>query len=265
MLFRNTKLIAVVAAGTMVFLSSRSPAQSSAASNAGRGTAQVETEKLAAVLRSAAPHEQKLLACKRLALVGGRESVPVLAPLLANERLSHAARIALEAIPDPSAAEALRNAMPGLKGKLLVGVINSLGARRDPKATAPLATHLVDEDAGVACAAARALGKIAAPESARALRQAIVTVKGPVRVSVGDGLMACAEAWMRESKHDEAAAIYDGVIKADLPKRLRLAAARGAILAGGPAGVDLLVNQLKASDDESFAAALGVSRELAGP
>jgi HEAT repeat protein len=49
-----------------------------------------------------------------------------------------------------------------------------------------------------------------------------------------------------------------------LPKHIRLAATRGAILAAEGSGVDLLVEQLQADDDALFAMALGVSRELSG-
>ena len=44
------------------------------------------------------------------------------------------ARYALEPIPDPSVDDALRDALGKLKGRLLVGVIGSLGVRRDAKA-----------------------------------------------------------------------------------------------------------------------------------
>ena len=60
--------------------------------------------------------------------------MPALAALLADEQLSAYARSGLEGIPDPSAAEALRTATSSLKGKQLIGVVNSLGVLRDAKA-----------------------------------------------------------------------------------------------------------------------------------
>ena len=44
------------------------------------------------------------------------------------------ARYALETIPDPSVDDALRDALGKLKGRPLLGVIGSLGVRRDAKA-----------------------------------------------------------------------------------------------------------------------------------
>ena len=66
------------------------------------------------VLRSDSPPQDKAITCKKLAIYGSREAVPALAPLLADESLASWARIALEVIPDPSADEALRSALPNL-------------------------------------------------------------------------------------------------------------------------------------------------------
>jgi HEAT repeat protein len=264
MFCRRNLLAAAMAAPLVMLVGSSLPAEANPGSAPG-GAAPSETDKLAAVLRSGAPHEQKLLTCKRLALVGSGESVPVLAPLLVDEKLAHAARIALEAIPDPAAAEALRNAVSRVHGQLLVGVINSLGARRDLKAAAVLITRLGDVDAEVACAAAGALGKIATGESVQALERALAASKGAVRVTAGDALLACAETLARQGNRREAAAIDGRLRRAGLPKKLRLAAARGEILAGSSAGIELLIAQLTTEDEETFAAAIGVGREVAGP
>ena len=87
-------------------------------------------------------------------VVGTAEAVPALAALLANEELSHMARYALERIPDPAAAQALREAIPQLAGKLKAGVIGSLGVRKDADSVAALSPLLSDADAVVARAAA---------------------------------------------------------------------------------------------------------------
>ena len=101
-----------------------------------------------------APPAEKAIACKHLAIHGSKDAVPELAQLLADAELASWARIALEAIPDPAADEALRNALPKLKGLLLVGTINSIGVRHDAAAVDPLAGLLKDTDAEVASAAA---------------------------------------------------------------------------------------------------------------
>ena len=78
--------------------------------------------------------------------MGSRESVAPLAALLCNEELSHMARYGLEPIPDPAVDTALRDTLDKVKGRLLVGVICSIGVRRDPEAVASLVKRLDDTD-----------------------------------------------------------------------------------------------------------------------
>ncbi|MGB2822301.1 MAG: hypothetical protein WBF17_15050, partial [Phycisphaerae bacterium] len=112
---------------------------------------------LIAILKSDAPQKAKADACRELSRVATEKSVPALAALLGDEKLAHMARYALEPIPHSSVDDALRGAMGKLKGRLLVGVIGSIGVRRDVKAVASVAGLLNDADAEVARAAARAL------------------------------------------------------------------------------------------------------------
>ena len=98
--------------------------------------------KLIGILESNAPPQDKAIPCRQLAICGTKAAVPALAALLADKDLASWARIALEAIPDPASDAALREAMGKLQGKLLIGVINSIGVRRDPKAVEALVQKL---------------------------------------------------------------------------------------------------------------------------
>ena len=112
------------------------------------------------MLQSNAPPQEKAIVCKKLAICGNQEAVPALAALLADAKLASWARIALEAIPDQAAGDALRKAAGKLQGRLLVGVINSIGVRRDAKAVDLLTQKLNDAETEVVAAAAVALGRI---------------------------------------------------------------------------------------------------------
>lgn len=102
-------------------------------------------------------------ACQRLAVVGDKSAVPALAPLLGDAQLSLYARTALETMPDRSADEALRAALGKLQGKLLAGVINSIGKRRDRSALGALEKLRHNADADVASSANAALARIRPP------------------------------------------------------------------------------------------------------
>ena len=119
-----------------------------------------EFDKLISVIKSDAPHKEKADACRRLAIVGTKDAVAPLAELLADEKLSHMARYALEPIPDLAVDKALRDALGKLKGGPLVGVIGSIGVRGDAAAVAALKEKLLDSDSQVSQAAAKALGSI---------------------------------------------------------------------------------------------------------
>ena len=185
-----------------------------------------ELQTLIAQLQSDASQQQKLTACRRLAVIGTKDAVPALAAMLADEQLSHPARIALEAIPDPAAVEALRGAIPHLKGQRLVGVTNSLGVRRDAAALPSLRRLLADGDAQVVCAAATALGRIGTPEAAQVLTAELTSAQGPVREAVGDACLRCAELLAAEGNRQASLGVYDPLRQAQPPNesvRRRLA------------------------------------------
>lgn len=102
----------------------------------------------------------KAKACQRLAVVGDKAAVPALAALLGDEHLSTYARFGLEPINDPSVDDALRAALEKVKGRQLIGVIHSIGKRRDTKAIGALSRFLQDENPEIARAAEFALARI---------------------------------------------------------------------------------------------------------
>jgi len=224
---------------------------------------------LIAVLASDAPEADKALACKGLAEHGSAAAVPELAKLLGNERLASWSRIALEAIPDPACDAALRGAAGTLSGRLLLGVINSLGVRRDAGAVGMLAAKLSDRDPQVVAAAAVALGKIGDAAAAAALQESFKKVASngdpQTRAAVAEGLVVCAERLSVAGASAEAMAIYDLVRAANVPKQRIREATRGAILVRGGRGVPLLVEQLRASDEGLFTIGLSTARELSTP
>ena len=128
---------------------------------------------LISVLQSDAPPQEKAITCKKLLVYGTKDAVPALAALLKDKDLASWSRIALEAIPDPAAAAALRDALGQVEGRLLVGVINSIGVRRDAQAVPALVEKLNSSDAQVASAAAAALGAIGGELAAKALDQSL--------------------------------------------------------------------------------------------
>jgi len=229
-----------------------------------RQAANVKQSDLIAVLQSDAPKGEKAIACKRLSIYGTEQSVPVLAPLLADKELASWARIALEAIPGPVADAALRDALGKLQGRLLVGVINSIGVRRDVHAVDTLVQKLDDANADVVSAAAVALGHIGGEQAAKALTQSLADAPASVRSAVAEGCILCAEWFLAHDRTAEAVKLYDSVRQADVPDQRHLEAIRGAILARQSTGVPLLIEQLQSEDRKRLGIGLRTARELPG-
>ncbi len=221
-------------------------------------------QKFIAILKSDAPPQDKAIPCKQLAIYGTKEAVPALAPLLADKDLNSWARIALEAIPGPEADEALRAAVPKLKGLLLVGTINSIGIRRDAKAVGLLSGKLADGDTEVIAASAVALGYISGADAAKALNLALSGAGKATSTIIAEGCVLCAENLYNAGRLADAAQLYDAVRKADVTKQRWLEATRGAILARQSGGLPLLLEQLRSPNRAEFAMALRTARELKG-
>lgn len=224
-------------------------------------------DQLIAVLKSSdASRKAKADACRELAVIGGREAVPVLVGLLSNPEMNHMARYALETIPDPAVSDALRDQLGKLKGLPLVGVIGSVGVRKDPKAVEPLAALLSDSDLEVACGAARALGSIGTPAAAQALKDALSNVTEDNLLAFCEGFARCAESLAANGHRDQALEIYGEAYKDDrLPHQVRAAALRGAVLLRGMDGLPILREALHSDDYTQFAAANRIALELPGP
>lgn len=230
----------------------------------GQGSTLKKEPELIAILQSDKPEAEKAIACKQLSVVGSSKAVPELAKLLSNEHLASWARIPLEAIPGAESDEALRKASESLEGRLLVGVLNSIGVRRDAAAVKLLAGRLEDKDAEVASAAAVALGKIGNAEAIEPLRKSLTRDPIAVRSAVAEGCILCAERFLADGNGKEATKIYDEVRAADVTRPRMLEATRGAILARGKDGIPLLVEQLRSDDKGLFQVGLFAAREFPG-
>lgn len=269
----ETRRVHALIAVAVLLLSLGTPA---AFAKADLSSPKEQTSKLIAVLKSGGSRKEKADACRELARIGTKEAVPALAALLGDEQLSHMARYGLETIPGHSVDTAFRDALGTVRGVELVGVIGSIGVRRDTKAVPALAKFLEDPDPDVAQAGARALGSIGNSAAAKALREAWPGVSPRNQVAFAEGLLRCAETLAGNHQRKEAITIYDMLRWAQAPAQVRLSALRGAILTRPKSeGLALLLQAigdtdpagqatLPSSQCATFAAALRASQELPG-
>jgi HEAT repeat protein len=244
-------LLAALAAGTAASMAQPTPLLTHSA------------DQLVAVIQSKdSSQKDKIDACRQLSVIGTPKAVEALAALLPDAQMSHMARYALEPMPHPSVDKALRNALSSLQGRQLVGVIGSIGVRRDNQAVADLAKFLDDSDNDVAQAAARTLGSIGNAAAVKALRAALPTASQANQLAVCEGLLRSAETLAADGRNKRAIAIYDLLREANVPQQVRGGALRGAILARGDAGVPILREHLRHKDYPMFAAAAQTAIEI---
>jgi len=181
------------------------------------------------VLTSDAKRAGKQFVCRELSIIGTEQSVPVLAKMLTGEETSDMARYALERIPGTAVNDALRRVLRQAKGKPKVGIINSLGQRRDTRAVRALSRLVGNRDQTVAAAAAAALGQIADSRATEALAAAKDKVSGKLQMLVLDSYLRCADQLVAEGDKAKALAIYKELQKEGMPKPIRTAALRGIL------------------------------------
>ncbi len=184
---------------------------------------------LLGVLESDGSGAGKQFVCRQLSIIGTKQSVPTLAKMLTDETYSDMARFALERIPDPAVNTALRDALPKSEGKPKVGIINSLGQRRDKQAVGALGGLVGDRNQMVATAAVAALGKIADEQAMKILADARNKSSGKLLMRVLDAYLLCADRLVADGKKAQALLIYKELQQEEMPKPIRTAALTGML------------------------------------
>lgn len=223
----------------------------------------IEAKLIKAVESPKATFACKQFVCRMLRRIGTAGSVPALAKLLTDEKLSHMARFALQGMEADEAAAALRGAMGKVKGKLQVGILGSIGARGDAKAVGEVAKLITNADAEVACAAMAALGRIGTEEAAKAL--AGVKVPDKLKSVRDDSYLLCADKLLAAGKAAGAAAIYRKMYVPSNSTVIRIAALRGVARSEQAKAVPTVMAAMKDKDANLQKAAGKFLASIKGP
>jgi len=238
--------------------------------------------RLLGILQSGASIETKQFVCRQLRLVGSDSSVLFLGRMLNEPKLGHMARQALEAMPSAAASAALRQALHTTRGDLLVGVINSLGERRESTSVSALTAQLDSRDVVAVQAAISALGKIGGEAAFDALRAVAwrfdpalgegtsisVNLSEDVRRRLDvrylfDALLMCAERLIDNDRADRAADTFARIYRStSAPRPQRIAALVGLTRAAPDRAVPLILQLLRGPDPASRAAAANLVGRL---
>jgi len=197
-----------------------------------------------------------MAACRALRLIGGPDSVPVLAALILKAETTDPARYALERIPGGEADQALLAALDKAQGDIRRGVVFSLGERKSAAAVQALARLAGGKDVALASDAIKALGKTGGAEAIKTLTAALAK-PAPLKSDVASALLLAAENAMAAGDKAAAASVYDKVFAANASPTSRQAAFRGRI-ASGPDAQAMILKALTGKDAQLFAPALAM-------
>ncbi|WP_146588677.1 hypothetical protein [Posidoniimonas polymericola] len=149
-------------------------------------------------------------------------------------------------MPGSASGEALRSALNRLDGDLLVGVINSVGARHDQRAVERLEELAAAGDPDAAVAAASALASIDASRFEMFLASTTPASRG----HLDDAVLACAERLAEQGQTSLAAAMLRTLEESNPTDAVRAAAILGIVRHSQSSDRANLVKNLLASDDD---------------
>ena len=155
-----------------------------------------------------------MAACRALRLIGGPDSVPVLAALVLKPETTDPARYALERIPGAEADQALLAALDKTQGDVRRGVVFSLGERRSPAAVPALARLAAGKDPIAAADAIKALGKIGGSEAVKALGEELGRSRPALKAEAVSALLLAAESRIKAGDGNATLIVYDRVFRA---------------------------------------------------
>jgi HEAT repeat protein len=216
-------------------------------------------------LQSEATPAGKEAAFRGLSLIGGDASLPVLAPLLTQVDTADMARYAVAAIPGPAADEALRKALAAAPSdRVKVGIINSLGRRRDAKSVQALAALIPSGNAEVTAASAAALASISDAAAVGALGAARKKAGAQNGEVLSQAYAVSADHLAARGDKTRAIAVYKELAVASEPATVRTRAFKGLAAVDPKTAVPLLVAEMKTDDSERQVNAIRLLSRLPG-
>ena len=207
----------------------------------------------------------KTSACKRLAVIGTEKSVPALSKMLADEKLNHPARFALEAMPCPESDAALIEGIKTLDGVCCIGCVNSVAMKQLPAAAGVLKSRLENcNDAALRAAIYRALSLIGADDAKELLLSKASQPDADAQAArvQGEALLNLVGQFCKAGQYDKAIAVCEAIRSASFPAFIQNMALYHELLAKQSDAVALLKENLQSPDERKVNVALKTIREF---
>jgi len=207
-------------------------------------------------LKSDATLAGKQFICRKLSIIGSQSSISTLSKMLRQKETYDMALFALERIPSEAADKALLKALSKMKGRMRMGIVNSIGVRSYSKSVSKLTKLIYEQDLELAQAAISALGKIADKNASKALWKASEKTTDRLKTAALNGYLKCTDKLVDEGDVAKAKTIYQELTHPNYPEEIRSAAFAGMIHAEPERGGDIILDVLQNGDSEIKSAAL---------
>ena len=200
----------------------------------------------------------------QLTFIATDASVPALRSMLGRTETAEQSRFLLERIPGNAANEALRKSLETAKGNAKIGIINSLGRRRDTGSVSALAALIAPNDKGVSEAALAALASIADPAAAKALGAARTKLEAMLREEASEAYAECADHLAQRGDRAAAIKMYRELISPQEGAGVRVRAMAGLVALEGKAAIPAVTAAVHSKDRNEQSAAIAFLNRIPG-
>lgn len=207
----------------------------------------------------------KRFVCRQLLLVGTRDEVPALAPLLLDPALADMALLALARIPGEAVDRALLAALPKADSDTRIGLLATIGDRRCSGAVSQLIRYADAAHPALSASALRALGEIGNSEAAELLHQRADASPDPMPTLLATACLRCADRLSESARKEAAERLYSTVSEKTRSRPLRAAALGGLVRCRSSKASTALVEALIDPDRDFRRAALSLVRSTDDP
>ncbi len=211
------------------------------------------------------PLQARLIVIEQVGRLGKYEAVTPLGRVLMDDespRAREAARRALEHLPVVTVKRKLREALPKSTGRLRVGILRSLGIRRDFSGVQTIMETIEDPDPEVRLAAIEALARIGEISSKLVVEEALEGAQGIEYQRVLRAYLRLGDSLVQNSEKGTARRIYDRAM--GLGRAAQCAALLGFARAGLQSEVSRIVGYTTSDDPQVRGAALEAAGVMPG-
>ena len=167
--------------------------------------------------------------------------------------------------PAPPPAKRFVTPLGQASGTVRVGIVSSLGQRRDANAVPALRTLLASPDPVLADAAAYALGNIGGTASLSALAAAREKAPDARREPISEAYLQCASVLAANGNRNEALNVFRQLSAPREPEMIRIAALTGLADMEGQNAAQALAAAVGAENPKVQAAAIRILSGILGP